>query len=222
MAKPKPDVVTCSECGQFNCYRQDKRYPGICATTDLSPGERHELVDLYAGDTIDARLARAAAEVEGLYYCKLTRIEETVAFARRIGAVRIGIATCVGLIDETKVLVDILRLAGFETRTALCKVGSIDKTEIGVPEEMKIKCGGHEACCNPVLQARLLNREQTELNIIMGLCVGHDSLFIRHAEAPVTTLVVKDRVLSHNPVAAFHTVKTYTSRLLDKKRLQEL
>ncbi len=221
MAKPKPDVITCSECGQFNCYRQDTRYPGICATEDLTPEHRAELVQLYGGDGLDAKLARAAAEVEGLYYCQLNRIEETVAFARRIGAKRLGIATCVGLIDDTKILVDILRLAGFETRTALCKVGSIDKTEIGVAEDLKIK-PGHEACCNPVLQARLLNDENTELNILMGLCVGHDSLFIRHSQAPVTTLVVKDRVLSHNPAAAFHTIKTYTKRMLDKKRLQEL
>jgi uncharacterized metal-binding protein len=221
MAKPKPDVVTCSECGQFNCYRHDTRYPGICATENLALEERVELVELYGGDSLDARIARAAADVEAHYYCQLNRIEETVAFARRIGATRIGIATCIGLIDETKILVDILRLAGFETRTALCKVGSIDKTEIGIPEEFKIKCG-HEACCNPILQARLLNRENTQLNIIMGLCVGHDALFTRHAEAPVTTLVVKDRVLSHNPIAAFHTVKTYTGRMLDKTRLRKL
>ena len=140
---------------------------------------------------------------------------------RRIGARRIGIATCLGLIEETKVLVQILRLAGFETRTALCKVGSVDKTEIGVDESLKIKCG-FEAACNPVLQARLLNREHTDLNIIMGLCVGHDALFIRHAEAPVTTLVVKDRVLVHNPVAGLYTVKSYSSRLLDKDRLAKL
>jgi uncharacterized metal-binding protein len=221
MAKPKPDVVTCSECGQLNCYRHDKRYPGICATTDLTPEERTELVNLYSGDSRDAVLARAAAEVEGLYYCKINRVEETVAFARRIDAKRIGIATCLGLIEETKVLVGILRMAGFETRTALCKVGSVDKTEIGIPEDLKIKCG-FEACCNPVLQARLLNREQTDLNIIMGLCVGHDALFTRHAEAPVTTLVVKDRVLGHNPVAGLYTVKSYSGRMLDKDRLREL
>ena len=173
MAKPKPDVVTCSECGQFNCYRHETRYPAICATEDLAPEERAELVEIYGGDSLDAVIARAAAEIEAHYYCQLNRIEETVAFARRIGAKRIGIATCVGLIDETKILVDILRLAGFETRTALCKVGSIDKTEIGIPENLKIKCG-HEACCNPILQARLLNRESTQLNLIMGLCVGHD------------------------------------------------
>ena len=149
MAKPKPDVVTCSECGQLNCYRHDTRYPGICATTALDPTERAELVDLYGGASQEAVIAHAAAEVEGLYYCKINRVEETVAFARRIGAKRIGIATRLGLIEETKVLVQILRLAGFETRTALCKVGSVDKTEIGIPESVKIK-SGFEAACNPV------------------------------------------------------------------------
>ncbi len=221
MAKPKPDVVTCSECGQFNCYRHDRRYPGICATVDLAPEERAELVKLYGGDSRDAAIARASAEVEGLYSCKINRVEETVAFARRIGARRIGIATCMGLIEETRVLVEILRLAEFETRTALCKAGSIDKTEIGVPENLKIKCG-FEACCNPILQARLLNREKTDLNIIMGLCVGHDALFSRHSEAPVTTLVVKDRVLGHNPVAGLYTIKSYSARMRDKQKLRAL
>ena len=45
--------------------------------------------------------------------------------------------------------------------------------------------------CNPVLQAQLLNEAGTELNIVMGLCVGHDSLFYKHAKAVTTTLVVK-------------------------------
>ena len=218
----KIDVPTCSECAQLHCYRHDKRYPKHCATTALDADERAELAALYAGAKPDARLAHAAAEVEGLYYGKINRVEETVAFARRIGADRVGIATCFGLIEETRVLVKILRLAGFETFAALCKVGSIDKTEMGIPETLKIKCGGHEAGCNPVLQARLLNRENTGLNIIMGLCVGHDSLFIKHSEAPVTTLVVKDRVLGHNPVAALYTVGSYSARLLDHERLQSL
>jgi uncharacterized metal-binding protein len=221
MARPKPDVITCSECGQLNCYRHDRRYPDICATVDLPAGERAELVDLLGGDSRDAVLSRASAEVEGLYYGKINRVEETVAFARRIGARRIGIATCLGLIEETRVLVDILRLAGFETRTAVCKAGSIDKGEIGVPESVKIKAG-FEACCNPILQARLLNRQNTELNVIMGLCVGHDSLFSRHSAAPVTTLVVKDRLLGHNPVAGLYTVKSYSRRMLDKDRLRDL
>lgn len=222
MAKPKPDALTCSECGQLNCHRHDRQYPKFCPTEDLAPTERAELVARYSGEDRDAILARASAEIEGLYYCKINRVEETVAFARRIGARRIGIATCIGLIEETKILVDILRLAGFETRTAICKVGSIDKGEIGIAEKLKVRSGEFEACCNPILQARLLNREKTALNVIMGLCVGHDSLFCRHSEAPVTTLVVKDRVLGHNPVAGLYTVKSYSRRMLDKQRLQDL
>jgi uncharacterized metal-binding protein len=222
MAKPKPDVVTCSECGQLNCYRHDRRYPTVCATVDLSAEERAELVGLLAADTQEAVISRAAAEVEGRYYGKINRVEETIAFARRIGARRIGIATCVGLIEETRVLVEILRLAGFETRTAVCKAGSIDKTEIGLPENVKVKSGAFEACCDPLLQARLLNRHKTDLNVIMGLCVGHDSLFSRHSKAPVTTLVVKDRLLGHNPVAGLYTVKSYSRRMLDKQKLGEL
>jgi uncharacterized metal-binding protein len=221
MAKPKPDLITCSECGQLNCNRHDKQYPQICATVDLAPQERAEIAALYAGDSPDGVMARASAEVEGKYYCKINRVEETIAFARRIGARRIGIATCVGLIEETKILVDILRTAGFETRTAVCKVGSIDKTEIGISEDLKIR-PGFEACCNPVLQARELNRHKTDLNVIMGLCVGHDCLFNRHSEAPVTTLVAKDRVLGHNPVAGLYTAKSYSRRMLDKNRLDEL
>lgn len=214
--------LTCSDCRQKHCYRQDKHYPDFCPTESLDLQERQDLVEFYSGDSLDALISKASAEVEGLYYCKINRVEETVAFARRIGADRIGIATCLGLLEETRTLVKILRLAGFETFTAMCKVGSVDKTEIGVPEDMKIKCGSHEACCNPVLQARLLNRENTKLNIIMGLCVGHDSLFTRHSEAPVTTLVVKDRVLAHNPVSALYTTHSYSGRMLDEKRLREL
>jgi uncharacterized metal-binding protein len=219
----KIDELTCSECRHLNCYRHDTRYPEFCPTTALDDGERAELAARYAGaDEADSLIAHAAAEVEGLYYGKINRVEETLAFARRIGAARIGVATCFGLIKETRTLVKILRLAGFETFTALCKVGSIEKTEMGVLEDLKIKRDSYEAGCNPLLQARLLNRAQTGLNIIMGLCVGHDSLFTRHSEAPVTTLVVKDRVLGHNPVAALYTVGSYSAHLLDEERLKSL
>jgi uncharacterized metal-binding protein len=221
MAKPKPDVITCSECTQLNCNRHDKIYPKVCATTDLAPEERAEIAALYAGDSLDGLINRVAAEVEGTYYCKINRIEETIAFARRIGAKLIGIATCVGLAEETRILVDILRTSGFSTRTAVCKVGSIDKSEVGLPEELKIR-QGFEASCNPVLQARILNRHKTDLNIVMGLCVGHDSLFYRHSKAPVTTLVVKDRLLGHNPVAGLYTAKSYSRRLLDADAMAKL
>ncbi len=73
--------------------------------------------------------------------------------------------------------------------------------------------GTFEPACNPVAQARLLNGAQTDMNIIVGLCVGHDMLFSRHSDAPVTTLVVKDRVTGHNPVSLLYGQNFYYKRL---------
>jgi uncharacterized metal-binding protein len=63
--------------------------------------------------------------------------------------------------------------------------------------------------CNPVLQAMILNDEKTQFNILLGLCVGHDSLFFKYAQAPCTVLAVKDRLLGHNPLAAVYTLDSY-------------
>ena len=140
------------------------------------------------------------------------------AFANRIGAKKIGIATCIGLIEETRLFVKVLQTHGLRPYTVLCKVGSMDKTAIGIPDALKVKKGSHEAICNPILQARLLNDKKTEINVIVGLCVGHDSLFIKHSRAPVTTLITKDRVLGHNPAAALYTSGFYYKRLFDSGR----
>lgn len=66
-----------------------------------------------------------------------------------------------------------------------------------------------EAMCNPIGQASLLNEQKTEFNVAIGLCVGHDSLFYRYSDAPVTTLVAKDRVLAHNPCGAIYCADGY-------------
>jgi uncharacterized metal-binding protein len=209
--KPTP---TCSECGTVNCYRRDKSFPPFCQTETVEDKVLEQVVRKYRGRGLDAKIARAAVEVEGTYYGKLTRVEEIIAFANRIGAKLIGIATCVGLIEETRLFVKVLRAHGLEGHSVLCKVGSVDKTEIGIPESLKVQPGCHESLCNPILQAQLLNERKTHLNVIVGLCVGHDSLFMKHSDAPVTTLITKDRVLGHNPAAALYTSGFYYKRLL--------
>lgn len=214
--------ISCSECGQLHCYRRDKRFPDFCLTETADPEQVATSVATFRGESEDALVARAAAEVEGLYYGKISRVEEIVAFARRIGAERIGIASCLGLIDETKIFVKVLRAAGLQPYTVLCKVGSVDKTDIGIPDSLKIQCGTFEACCNPILQAQLLNAEKTQLNVIMGLCVGHDSLFTKHSDALVTTLVSKDRVTGHNPAVTLYNSRFYSKRILDPEHLRGL
>ncbi|MBS1154551.1 MAG: hypothetical protein H6R07_475 [Proteobacteria bacterium] len=218
----KIENLSCSECGQLHCYRRDKKFPNFCLTEATEEAQVDTTVETYRGESQDALVARAAAEVEGLYYCQISRVEEIVAFAKRINATRIGIASCLGLLEETKIFTKVLRAAGLEPYTVLCKVGSVDKTDIGIPDGLKIQCGTFEACCNPILQAQLLNQEQTQLNVIMGLCVGHDSLFIKYSEALVTTLVTKDRVTGHNPAVTLYTSKTYSKRILDPEHLRKL
>ena len=71
----------------------------------------------------------------------------------------------------------------------------------------------HESMCHPVAQARILALSGTELNILLGLCVGHDALFLQHSGAPCTVLAVKDRVTGHNPLAAVYTLGSYYDRL---------
>lgn len=138
-------------------------------------------------------------------------------FARRMGWRRLGIAHCVGLMAEAKAARDIFVAGGFEVFTACCKVGSIDKEVVGLKDEEKVHPGQYEAMCSPVGQAALLAKAKTEFNVVMGLCVGHDSLFFKHSKAPVTVLVAKDRVLGHNPVAALYTSHSYYRRLAQER-----
>lgn len=151
--------------------------------------------------------------MEGEGYGKWTRVEETIQFARQIGAKKIGIATCIGLQKESRLLADILESNGFEPVSVCCKAGGVDKCEIGLAQEEKILEGFFESICNPVAQARILNEIETDMNIMMGLCVGHDALFLKEVEAPTTVLVVKDRVTGHNPVAALYLSQFYYRKL---------
>ena len=157
----------------------------------------------------------ASAEVEYEGYCELTRVEEIMAFAKKIGAQKIGIANCIGLIKEARIFAKILKANGFKTYAIICKVAGINKSSIGIPQECE-NIGA--AMCNPILQARLLNKAETDLNVVIGLCVGHDSLFYRYSNAPATTLVTKDRVTGHNPVAALYTAESYYKKKLFKEK----
>ena len=214
-------VPSCSQCGavirklgKTNCTggpQNGPPRPGHCPTDtqDEVIARAHELLK---GDGEEACMARVAATVEGLGYdrsggnarARWTRVEDTIAFAQLMGYRKIGIATCVGFLEETARLVEILEAQGLEPLSVCCKTGSIDKVEIGVPDGDKIRPGGFEAACNPIAQAEICNSVGTDLNVIMGLCVGHDALFNKHSRAPVTTLVVKDRATGHNPVSVLY------------------
>ncbi len=156
-----------------------------------------------------------ASEIEGLGQFQWPRVKETIELCRRMGYHRIGLAFCSGLSKEAKIMCELLERNGFEVVSVMCKVGGRDKCAAGVPEEYKLHPGQYEAMCNPIFQAKLLNRQKTEFNIALGLCVGHDSLFYKYSDALVTTLIAKDRVLAHNPAGALYCAEGYYKNKLD-------
>jgi uncharacterized metal-binding protein len=119
-----------------------------------------------------------------------TRIVEIYEFAEKMKYQRLGLAFCVGLSKEAGIVEEILKERGFEVASVLCKAGRTSKDRIGIEDEDRIHQGTDESMCNPIYQAKLLNHEKTELNILLGLCVGHDSIFFKYAEAPTTVLAV--------------------------------
>jgi uncharacterized metal-binding protein len=189
--------------------------PTIHATETLAAATR-----VYEDEAV-ATFARLASCQEAAGYVReggdvrpaLTRLEEVCEFAKRAGFRRLGIAFCGGLLEEARVLDEILVGRGFEVASAVCKVGGVVKEDLGLADSEKVRPGTFETMCNPIAQAELLNRAGVELNILLGLCVGHDALFMRHATAPCTVLAVKDRVLGHNPLAALYTSGSYYRHL---------
>lgn len=198
----------------------EERGPGFCPSkidAEGIEGAWHEYADEFT-----RRVAQVSAVVESEGYCRWTRVEEICHFAKRMGFRKVGIAMCISFVDLARVFSAILESHGLEVVSVACKNGGIPKEEIGLKDEEKIRPGTFEAMCNPVSQAELLNRAGCELNVIMGLCVGHDSLFIRHSQGLVTTLVTKDRVLAHNPVGALHLADTYYRRVWGPDKPEKL
>lgn len=145
-----------------------------------------------------------------------TRIVEICEFADKMGFRRLGLAFCAGLVREAAMVEEILKERGFEVASVLCKAGRTPKERIGLKDDEKIFQGSEESMCNPIYQAKVLNAVKTDFNILLGLCVGHDSLFFKYSEAPVTVLAAKDRVTGHNPLAAIYLSNSYYRRIREK------
>ena len=178
---------------------------GQCEAKECSDGkdcfsqaDNHK--QLYQDDPI-TELHKAASTIEAHYYGKETRLGEIILFGKELAYQRIGLAFCIGLSEEARIIDEILS-KHFEVVSVCCKVCGIDKKDFDL---LQISPEKHEIMCNPAGQAQLLNEEKTQLNVLCGLCVGHDAIFAKVSDAPVTTLIAKDRVLAHNPAGAIYS-----------------
>ncbi|MFB0543355.1 MAG: DUF1847 domain-containing protein [Candidatus Bathyarchaeia archaeon] len=210
----------CAKCPGKFCYRGVKdpeALPSFCPMKNY-PEKIQEALEEYGGEEVrriyplsamierDAYNWREAREGVAPRVPVRPRIREVAEFCKTLGAKRVGVAFCIGLSDEASRVAEILEKHGLEVCSVLCKCGAVDKEALGAPAEYKIRDPEKpEVGCNPIIQAELLNASGTEVNVIVGLCVGHDMLFTRYSKALVTTLIVKDRFTGHNPVISLYT-----------------
>ena len=201
------------------CRDEQGRAPDRCPTANLQELTGQSL-DEYRNHGAIHEFAKQASIQEASGYGNRDqgyehvrpikpRIEEIIEFAERMNYRRLGIAFCIGLRKEAQAVEKLIGSRGFEMVTVLCKVGRSSKEIIGLDRADQIDDSKDEAMCNPILQAMVLNREKTDFNILLGLCVGHDSLFFKYSDALCTVLAVKDRLLGHNPLAAVYNLDSY-------------
>lgn len=209
----------CGHCKAMYCQKgitDEEKLPSFCPMKNFQ-SLIQEIKQKYGGEEIKSFFQNSALIEKEAYEEKAARemgeiiptrprIKEIAEFAKRIGAAKLGMAFCSGLSDEASRAQDILEKKGLEIASVICSCGAVDKEELGIPESYKIRDPKNfEAACNPLLQAELLNKTGTSFNILVGLCVGHDMLFTKHSHAPVTTLIVKDRLTGHNPLISLYT-----------------
>lgn len=228
MATKDRPLPACAACGhqppQRVCMTPDGLGSPGCPT--LTGQEALQQANAHYQDPAVGEFARQASIQEAECYANRhqrpyvmqptkTRLVEIAEFAGKMGYSRLGLAFCIGLAGEAARVAEILTARGLEVVSAVCKSGRTSKEFLGLGEEHKIFQGTDEAMCNPIFQAQLLDQAGSQLNIMLGLCVGHDSLFIQYSQAPVTVLAVKDRVTGHNPLAALYTSQTYYRKIED-------
>ena len=115
---------SCVDCGTKGCDGKGAKRPDFCLTDNMPEGLLEDSLSHYA-EGEEADILRTAATVEHDGYLRWCRVQETIEFARRMGYRRIGIATCVGLLNESRTLARILRSHGFEVFGAGCKAGMV-------------------------------------------------------------------------------------------------
>ncbi|HZK28747.1 MAG TPA: DUF1847 domain-containing protein [Clostridia bacterium] len=193
--------MECVDCQLLFCYRGDQEgFPG-CPMEDRTLFDQS--IELLKSQE-NLAFYQTSTRIEAKGYGRWPRACEIIQFCKDMEYQSIGIAFCIGLRREAAIFNQLLKRAGFSTVTALCKSGGVPKEAVGLENKEKIRPNTTEVICNPIAQALRLNKSKTDLNVVIGLCVGHDSLFYKYSEAPVTTLVTKDRRLGHNPAAALY------------------
>ncbi|HUT82941.1 MAG TPA: DUF1847 domain-containing protein [Candidatus Bathyarchaeia archaeon] len=206
--------MQCSKCSIVACQENNlEKAPKGCPSVE-NKEVFQEATKVYENPETK-KISQIAAHVEVNGYMHWPRVQELIIFAKKMGYKKIGVAFCIGLKEEAKILTEMLEVNDFEVITGICTIGSLQKKTLGIPDEDTFSTA-EEVGCNPIGQAYYLNSKKTDLNVVVGLCIGHDINFIKNSKAPTTVLIVKDRVTGHNPVAVLYS-RYYKRKYIGEK-----
>ena len=169
---------SCIDCAVTRCdnHTSTRPHPAFCVSQQVTEEQRAASLNQYLTDQEDRKLAQVAAGIESDGYRKWPRVQETILFAKRMGYHKIGIATCVALLRESRILAKMLRANGFEVFGVGCKTGEIFKTELGIDQAHQ---GPGPVACNPVLQAQLDARHSAKPQAIRGTLPRKQAFAVR-------------------------------------------
>ncbi|MEW5946171.1 MAG: DUF1847 domain-containing protein [bacterium] len=178
----------------FDCTRCESQE---CLLGKDCVGIRNESMRLTRKEEVH-RETRISAYVSSDCLGAMCRIEELIEYLAGMEYGTVGIAFCVDLLREARVLSALLGRK-FDVVAVSCKVGGIEKSDLGLP---RMTSSSFEPACNPVGQALVLKEHKCEIAVCAGLCTGVDITLQKNLSIPVTGLIVKDRLLANNPSAA--------------------
>jgi uncharacterized metal-binding protein len=193
-------TITCDSCTKVECRSSyPKGIPAWCIATAYHDALERTKMKYSERDNIN--IYKAAGRVVTLGCGKWPRVQEAIEFAKELKINIIGLASCVALINELGLVAQLFTGAGFDVVSSACQIGTVSPEDRGVNYD---NIDRRHMFCNPIAQAEICNVAGTQLNFILGLCLGHDILFTRHSKAPASVLIVKDRVTGHNPAAVLY------------------
>ena len=205
--------VACVDCKAWACFpdvstaKTGKRESPPYCPANVQQDVCEAALAKYSGATKE--FARVAALVENACYAidpssgsavlpmitTHSRAEEIILFAKVAGYNKLGIVYCTEMQQEASLYTDVLENNGFDVVAICCKAGAIPKEKFGVAEGEKLYgASSEETACNGVILAELLNADNTDMNVVMGLCVGQDALLYKYADAFSLPFIVADRV----------------------------
>lgn len=98
----------------------------------------------------------------------------------------VGIASCLGTVEKARDIIKILEIEGMKTALVTCKLGGLVIDAVS-KDGNPYKHPG----CNPVAQAKIFNKLNIPVVILISLCIGHDMIFIKHCKSYIIPFVTK-------------------------------